>query len=1332
MHPIFISYRRSDLSLEAEWIYNLIDTFFGSGIVFFDKEKIESGNRWDDTLRNQVDQAKIVLILIGPKWLKGQLDSGMRRLDDPKDWVRIEVKAAIDNFEKHPGERWVFPVLINDAPLPLSEWLPKELETLASFQMEQALVFHIKDYKEAARRIYKFMNLALARLVKAGLLDAFTAMPFHADKVPNPYELPGYQLPEELRTSRPALPFKGLEFFKREDARIFFGRRKETGEIIDYFKKSQHVIRLYGQSGVGKSSLLFGGLLPRLEAAGWSTLYFRRNIDKPVAQILKAAISKLQITPATSALIILDQLEEVITNPSPFAKNELEALSAQMLELEKINSERYDTPIRLIISYRKEYDVEIKNALRAGMVDSNEYWLKDLDETGMQEAIIGITMDQDLVDEYHLRIENNLDAAIIQDLVDSTFRSDATPLMQFVLRKMWDKVSLLDKDNRIFTKQLYDECKSSGLKELLLTQLALIPDRVDKMLKEAVESGLAVDVLKQFTTESDTTAAQSAAMLLDRYDDGATLTKLLRALVDVYLLVKTDNNTYRVPHDSLAKAIRIQCNNSVFPGQRASRLIDSKAQDIDEGKDVEFSRRDIAIIDAGKTGMRKWTANETAVIEKSRNKLAEQDLTFERLANESEIKAKKALSNYLTAQSMLAWNQKRNLTRATQLAANAAAVNPLTPSLKNLFYCYDMAYAFPTGQLLRSLVKLPMHASFACLNFDETKLILAGSNARNGVCAYDFEQKTIQTLFTRAKTIELLVCSLVLDTIFIYYEDRSAEIYNVASGESTPVTLPGKPESVVFWNESTLIHHSRFSIYFTDWTTGETELFAETEDKELIYTFACSDNGDFLAIATRTKKPFLLEIASLKFHLLTEHESIISHVIFLSGQQILIMDSWRGVYNLDFVKNESDTYQNRHEGNTMEGGTLLAYGDNGIMGFTDSEDKDTIHLLGPNKNYKITGMQEVFSQLLIKQDASCVITLGHGGVLLWPLHRTEKLIFTIAQDDTWVKLHHFADRALVFTATGIHIIDIFTQQPQLEYNIVNTAIDRDYYCQTGSDFFVLMNKKYIVRINLSTKESNTYLLPFEPEYARMGAGSNFLGVRGNDHIVHFYEFSSRQWQELPVKDGVWTIAFSTSDLVALGYQNGRIEIYSTDNFVSPVFAFQKMTKQIRCLHWSPDNKYLFGGGYNSFGVLCHLETKTFLKLQHAHWIGYAAFASTKDWIATCCSDKRVRIFLAKTGELLRELPLNSIPEQCHFTDSDRMLIIKLESEECIQWQLDDEKEILVHLENMRIEDLADEEKFELGIVDYKLTTKPGSDDFSPFEDELPMQVNFDKISFTSI
>jgi hypothetical protein len=395
MPAIFISYRRSDLSLEAEWIYNFICTFFGQDKVFFDKEGIESGKRWDNTLRLNILEANIVLILIGPRWLFEQLESGKRRLDDPEDWVRKEVVASIESYKKNPNRTWVYPVLLNDTKLPKKEWLPKEIQKLASFQVEKVLIFNIRNYVEAAANLHVFIAQLFSKIGDNGSIDVYKVKPFKTELVPNPYEISGYQLPVELRTSRPLNPFKGLEYFKREDARIFFGRQKEIGEIIDYFKKSKRLLRFYGQSGVGKSSLLFAGLIPRMESKGWLIKYFRRKSGIPFGQSLQSLISELEQIDKLDTLIILDQAEEIITNPNQiFVNSELEELSRVIANLEQLNRS-ISKNIRIILSYRKEYDVNIKSALQDQCIYSNEYWLKDLGRPGMREAITGITKDRE-------------------------------------------------------------------------------------------------------------------------------------------------------------------------------------------------------------------------------------------------------------------------------------------------------------------------------------------------------------------------------------------------------------------------------------------------------------------------------------------------------------------------------------------------------------------------------------------------------------------------------------------------------------------------------------------------------------------------------------------------------------------------------------------------------------------------------------------------------------------------------------------------------------------------------------------------------------------------
>ncbi len=60
-------------------------------------------------------------------------------------------------------------------------------------------------------------------------------------------------------------PFPGLVSFKKADATIFFGRERETDELVKKVAESRFVA-VVGASGSGKSSLVGAGLLPRLEA----------------------------------------------------------------------------------------------------------------------------------------------------------------------------------------------------------------------------------------------------------------------------------------------------------------------------------------------------------------------------------------------------------------------------------------------------------------------------------------------------------------------------------------------------------------------------------------------------------------------------------------------------------------------------------------------------------------------------------------------------------------------------------------------------------------------------------------------------------------------------------------------------------------------------------------------------------------------------------------------------------------------------------------------------------------------------------------------------------
>ena len=88
----------------------------------------------------------------------------------------------------------------------------------------------------------------------------------------------------ELPTIDAERPWPGLLPFT-EDSRMFFhGRESETDDLFRLIERDPLTV-LFGQSGLGKSSLLNAGVFPRLRRAGYLPVYLRLNLD-PAAPVL--------------------------------------------------------------------------------------------------------------------------------------------------------------------------------------------------------------------------------------------------------------------------------------------------------------------------------------------------------------------------------------------------------------------------------------------------------------------------------------------------------------------------------------------------------------------------------------------------------------------------------------------------------------------------------------------------------------------------------------------------------------------------------------------------------------------------------------------------------------------------------------------------------------------------------------------------------------------------------------------------------------------------------------------------------------------------------------
>ncbi len=101
---------------------------FGAESVFKDVDDIEPGDDFVEKITGAVAACDVLLALIGTQWLTLTDERGRRRLDNPEDFVRLEVRAALSR-----GVR-VVPILVDGAKMPAADQLPEELMPLTRRQ----------------------------------------------------------------------------------------------------------------------------------------------------------------------------------------------------------------------------------------------------------------------------------------------------------------------------------------------------------------------------------------------------------------------------------------------------------------------------------------------------------------------------------------------------------------------------------------------------------------------------------------------------------------------------------------------------------------------------------------------------------------------------------------------------------------------------------------------------------------------------------------------------------------------------------------------------------------------------------------------------------------------------------------------------------------------------------------------------------------------------------------------------------------------------------------------------------------------------------------------
>lgn len=121
---IFISYRRSDSADIAGRIYDRLIDSFGKNPIFKDVDSIPLGFDFKEYLDKKVSECNALLAIIGDRWVDAVDSTGKKRLEDPADFVRIEIESALERGIP------VIPLLVRGAQMPTEQHLPPGLRKL--------------------------------------------------------------------------------------------------------------------------------------------------------------------------------------------------------------------------------------------------------------------------------------------------------------------------------------------------------------------------------------------------------------------------------------------------------------------------------------------------------------------------------------------------------------------------------------------------------------------------------------------------------------------------------------------------------------------------------------------------------------------------------------------------------------------------------------------------------------------------------------------------------------------------------------------------------------------------------------------------------------------------------------------------------------------------------------------------------------------------------------------------------------------------------------------------------------------------------------------------
>ena len=329
-------------------------------------------------------------------------------------------------------------------------------------------------------------------------------------------------------------PYKFLNYFEAKDRRIYFGRETESLELVSQIKANRINI-LSSPSGRGKTSLLKAGIIPRLEAEGWSVYYFRISETKQGIQDFGNYVGGVD---NKKSIVIFDQAEELFTRD---LRVEQQKAFAESLAKNPSNRD-----FHLLVCLRYEYVGQWEELM-------SNVQLKDLGQKANRFLLgpLGRAQTKQAINEpaklFKFTFAPDLTDLLLNDLEKTEFDPAQLQIICSTLYKLFKskkKIHLADFEALGGTQSILERYLNDALLNL----------------NEGEEQQKAKIILKSLITPRRTKIPLSSKDVFKRVAYAKELSQteteqLLRKLQNARIVRVLDNGYFELAHDRLAAKV---------------------------------------------------------------------------------------------------------------------------------------------------------------------------------------------------------------------------------------------------------------------------------------------------------------------------------------------------------------------------------------------------------------------------------------------------------------------------------------------------------------------------------------------------------------------------------------------------------------------------------------------------------------------------------------------------------------------------------------------------------------------------------------------------------